>query len=506
MKDSASMLVFSTLLFVLVYNINTSNAACPVQCGWRAECQNSTCQCPAGYTLHPNQRDCRAAVCTADDCLECDSENKCQRCTNFLSEQSGECLVKCNGEAKILQSGQLQGSVCTVKSDESNLDIIIGVAAGVSAAIIICLIMGIIVYCHLRKNRQKLNLQQQKYKAENMQLGKLTAIPTYDNKGYEPDVDILRTRLSGVVDREQYQMEYEKLLPQAEVLLMLLNQIRRKLRAMNNSDPRVPTYKGVIHQLCRVLVLLHKKEPVSSIPADALGLFEWAHQLLEDYHLENQEQTPPDSEEAPPSKISYIEVPEEQRKSLYHQYAIPHVHRQKDNNGQSNHGNGHSKQPSTASRHSDTGYYSSTPVPIEYHSNTMPATRSTTFHPEPKSSKTNRKENRKSKSATNIHHKLQGSDLSMGYFTNGRYYEPGPQHEIYAPASSYSDRSNHRLSTFQAVTLPRTQSFSSASSHSDGLPEVSDREERDEEGEEDDTSENEALPFDPKDATEPMEV
>ncbi|XP_033754477.1 uncharacterized protein LOC117337552 [Pecten maximus] len=499
MKESASFLMFSAFLFILI-SIHTANAAClNFQCGWKADCRNDTCECPAGYTLHPNQRDCKTAVCVGEDCLECDSEKKCQRCTHFLSEQSRECLEKCNGEAKIILSGELQGSVCTeVKSDESNLDIIIGIAAGVSAAIILCLIMGIIVYCHLRKNRQKIDLQQQKYKAENMQLGKLTAIPTYDNKAYEPDVDILRARLSGVVDRDQYQVEYEKLLPQAEILLMLLNQIRRKLRAMGNSDPRVPTYKGVIHQLCRVLVLLHKKEPVSSIPADALGLFEWAHQLLEDYQFENQEETTPTSEEAPPSKISYIEVPEEQRKSLYHQYAIPHVNRQKANNG-------HSKQPSTASRHSDTGYYSSTPVPIEYHSNTIPVTRSSTFHPEPKSSKSKRKESRKTKSATNIHHNLQGSDLSMGYFTNGRYYEPGPQHEIYAPASSYSDRSNHLLSTFQAVTVPRTQSFSSSFSNSDGLQEASDREDRDVEGEED-TSDNEALPFDPKDATEPMEV
>ncbi|XP_060063476.1 uncharacterized protein LOC132543940 [Ylistrum balloti] len=496
MKASASLLMF--FLLVLIYNIHQSNALCPSQCGWKADCRNSTCECPAGYNLHSNHRDCKAAICTGEDCLECNAENKCQRCTNFLSEQSRECLLKCNGEAKILLRGDLQGSVCTeVKSDDSNLDIIIGVAAGVSAAIIICLIMGIIVYCHLRKNRQKIHLQQQKYKAENMQLGKLTAIPTYDNKGYEPDVDILRARLNSVVDRDQYKAEYEKLLPQAEVLLMLLNQIRRKLRAMDNGDPRVPTYKGVIHQLCRVLVLLHKKEPVTSIPADALGLFEWAHQLLEDYQLDNPEQTTPTSEEAPPSKISYIEVPEEQRQSLYHQYAIPHIHRQKATNG-------HSKQPSTASRHSDTGYYSSTPVPIEYHSNTLPATRSS-FHPEPKSSKTTKKESRKAKSATNIHHNLQGSDLSMGYFTNGRYYEPAPQHEIYAPASSYSDRSNHLLSTFQAVTIPHAQSYSSSIGNSDDLREASEREDRDMDGEED-TSDNEALPFDPKDATEPMEV
>lgn len=37
----------------------------------------------------------------------------------------------------------------------------------------------------------------------------------------------------------------------------------------------------------------------------------------------------------------------------------------------------------------------------------------------------------------------------MGYFANGRYYDPSPaKSEIYAPASSYSDRENRVMSTF----------------------------------------------------------
>lgn len=48
--------------------------------------------------------------------------------------------------------------------------------------------------------------------------------------------------------------------------------------------------RGVIHQLCRVLVLVHKKDPGASIPSDALGLLEWATQMLEDHQLGNQVQ------------------------------------------------------------------------------------------------------------------------------------------------------------------------------------------------------------------------
>ena len=45
--------------------------------------------------------------------------------------------------------------------------------------------------------------------------------------------------------------------------------------------------RGVIHQLCRVLVLLHKKDPVVSIPSDAPGLLQWTQQMLDD-HREQQ--------------------------------------------------------------------------------------------------------------------------------------------------------------------------------------------------------------------------
>lgn len=48
-------------------------------------------------------------------------------------------------------------------------------------------------------------------------------------------------------------------------------------------------YRGVIHQLCRVLVLLHKKDPGASIPSDALGLMEWAHQMIDDRQLDNSQ-------------------------------------------------------------------------------------------------------------------------------------------------------------------------------------------------------------------------
>ncbi|RUS79809.1 hypothetical protein EGW08_012408, partial [Elysia chlorotica] len=84
------------------------------------------------------------------------------------------------------------------------------------------------------------------------------------------------------MDPLEYQTELERLRPHMDTLMTILSQTRGKTRAMKEGDPRLPTYKGVIHQLCRVLVLLHKKDPVGNLPSDALSLVQWGHQMVED--------------------------------------------------------------------------------------------------------------------------------------------------------------------------------------------------------------------------------
>lgn len=39
------------------------------------------------------------------------------------------------------------------ENDTANINIIIGVVAGVSAGILLCVIVGIIFYCHLKRTR-----------------------------------------------------------------------------------------------------------------------------------------------------------------------------------------------------------------------------------------------------------------------------------------------------------------------------------------------------------------
>ena len=58
---------------------------------------------------------------------------------------------------------------------------------------------------------------------------------------------------------------------------------------------------------------------------------------------------------------------------------------------------------------------------------------------------------------------------AVGYFANGRYYDPNPMPhtEVYAPASSYSDRSTAPLSTF-VPDRPRSRSLSSSEASSEG--------------------------------------
>lgn len=47
----------------------------------------------------------------------------------------------------------IRGFFLGYESDTANINIIIGVVAGVSAGILLCVIVGIIFYCHLKRTR-----------------------------------------------------------------------------------------------------------------------------------------------------------------------------------------------------------------------------------------------------------------------------------------------------------------------------------------------------------------
>lgn len=149
------------------------------------------------------------------------------------------------------------------------------------------------------------------------------------------------------------------------------------------------------------------------------------------------------------SKISYIDVPE---KNQSHQYAVPIV----------------ARAESDTNIASQTSYYSSAPVPVEYHSHTLPSyakIRNSVSTLLPDKNRNKRESVRNS--AQNTVNSSKSNDSSTGYFRNGHYYDPGPNPDIYAPASSYSDRSMKLLSTFQS-DIRRTPSISSSVSSAGG--------------------------------------
>lgn len=156
-----------------------------------------------------------------------------------------------------------------------------------------------------------------------------------------------------------------------------------------------------------------------------------------------------DSAEAGESKISYIDVPDKQQN---HQYAVPNVTRAESDSNIASH----------------ASYYSSAPVPVEYHSHTLPSYAKirnsvSTLLPD----KNRTKKETVQKLTQNPISSSKSNDSSLGYFRNGHYYDPGPNPEVYAPASSYSDRSTKLLSTFQS-DLRRTPSISSSVSSAGG--------------------------------------
>lgn len=57
------------------------------------------------------------------------------------------------------------------------------------------------------------------------------------------DVENEASLVHNVIDRDVYLRELDRLKPHAQILLTMLNEIRHKLREMDKSDPRLPTYK-----------------------------------------------------------------------------------------------------------------------------------------------------------------------------------------------------------------------------------------------------------------------
>ncbi|XP_076443102.1 uncharacterized protein LOC143281714 [Babylonia areolata] len=459
------------------------------QCGFGAHCVGGNCTCLAGLTLHPNGRDCKNDTCTDPDCLTCSVANTCVRCVKFILSGDGRCEDICSGYAEVRTEGPLQGNVCIPQEDESSDNkLIIGIAAGVGAGLLLCFIAIVIVCIYIRRTRKKVSLQSQQYKSPDMGKGNIIQYPAYDNEAYDEDMN--RGVKSGVIDPAVYAMQLEQLRPFKDTLMTLLGQIRPKLRAMSADDPRVPTYKGVVHQLCRVLVLLHRDDTGSSIPSDALGLIEWAHQMLEDHRQQQELQSDAVSPDVlgdlGHNRISYIDMDtdaERQRTSAV--YAEPM--------GSSS----FSKPPSSAG---GVNPYSSVPVPVSPQDSTFPRTFAT-IHRTPSVPGTVNNNGKGIYARPTVGHQTSESHKSkntpVGYFANGRYYDPNPnpQGEVYAPASSYSDRSTAPLSTFMP-DRPRSRSLSSSGSSSGEAVD----------GEECSEGDGDMFPFDPKDATEPVEV
>ena len=169
-----------------------------------------------------------------------------------------------------------------------------------------------------------------------------------------------------------------------------------------------------------------------------------------------------DSSGSPVNRISYVDVPEPKH---YNPYATPIV--QKPTSFASLKRNSQTISPTVP-------FYSSVPVPVDMTSDEV-------NHRSVSQNSTMKRQyeipwdlKKYSDSLTTLN--CSGSDLTMGYFANGRFYDPTPRQapaktepppEVYAPASSYSDRSNPPiLSTFSGG-IPKTHSFSSTQSSAD---------------------------------------
>lgn len=517
LAENVFLLQIGLLYFVKAFGATncTQKADCS---GYRSDCLNNSCSCPSGYNWHQNGKDCQQSGCNITDCLECESSTLCSVCVHYLAEGRRRCLSQCDSHT--VYDEQDRGPICIPGEDDIvaglGTDVVIGIIAGVSGALVLCIIIMVVLCIYYRKTRRKVNLHQTHYVNGNMQTGNVKKVPMYDNIGFDTENE--PPLVHNVIDRDVYLREMDRLKPHAQTLLTMLNDIRRKLRDMDKTDPRIPTYKGVVHQLCRVLVLIHKKDPGVSIPSDALGLMEWAHQMIED-KLMDVEPAEESIETNPVNRISYVEVPQTAQNNPY---AIPVI---KKPNPYATLNKRNSKL--IVSNISDTSYYSSVPVPVNMHSS------SASHHVSVSENNTMRrtsKENLKrqyeipwdlkkvSDSFSTLN--CSGSDLTMGYFANGRYYDPSPrqmsfkqppvkqakQSDIYAPASSYSDQSNPPVFSTFTGGIPRNLSISTQASTQASVTSEHNGQAEEEVCVDDTVQDGDGFPFNLNEATEPVEV
>ncbi|XP_052234438.1 uncharacterized protein LOC127847002 isoform X1 [Dreissena polymorpha] len=540
-------------IVVLPVTFSVESCSSDADClGFQSHCMNETCACTEGFIVYPDSINCKQASCTIDGCLACESGAQlCTKCVFYLSKDRTQCLASCpSGRSRFDLTLAFLGPICTEDTDDDgkvvienriSTDIVIGVIAGVSGALLLCVLV-LIGYCiHIRRTRRNVNLNKTRYDIGNMQEGRVKKAPGYDNIGFDKAIE--PSLVHNLVDRDVYLREIERLRPHAPTLLTMLNEIRHKLRAMDKSDARVPTYKGVIHQLCRVLVIIHRRDPGVSIPSDALGLMEWAHQMIED-RLLDVEPAEDSLETNPVNKISYIDIPPNSSKS--NPYATPVV---KKPNPYATLKRNSQLSLLNNSNLSNGSFYSSVPVPVDYNRTLEPVDQQSTYHisaSQNNTLKSNAKENLKRRyeipwdlkryhdSFSTIN--CSGSDLTMGYFANGRFYDPtpryptvqhGPEPEVYAPVSSYSDQSNPPMFSTFTGGVQRNLSVSSNSSSNTIIndsknqknvfkginPELENTDQDLDGGGSDDDDDYddedypaEGLPFDINDATEPVEV
>ncbi|GFO38143.1 hypothetical protein PoB_006464800 [Plakobranchus ocellatus] len=316
---TCGILVLCLIQAVAGLGVNCSSAS---ECGWQAQCLSGVCGCAFGFTLHNNRRDCGNDTCTITDCLQCSSQTTCIKCVSFIAKTTGQCLQRCKGSAEM----KGDSLVCSESEDEDDDDddqiIIIAVVGGIAAGTLLCIIIIIIVCIYIRRTRRNIDLQSKSYAGRHMDSGNVKKFSVYDNNAFENDFSGLDYRLSKKMDPLEYQTELERLRPHMDTLMTLLSQTRGKTRAMKEGDPRLPTYKGVIHQLCRVLVLLHKKDPIQNLPSDALSLVQWGHQMVEDSR--QQEMSSSDAViEFPTAQISSVDLDMEAPHPISPVYATP---------------------------------------------------------------------------------------------------------------------------------------------------------------------------------------
>ncbi|XP_046386193.1 uncharacterized protein LOC124155976 isoform X2 [Ischnura elegans] len=222
---------------------------------------------------------------SASQCLNCDADGRCRKCSGVIIYGSRECADSCprGYQEEWSTLVDYMGRLCKesgpwwledgVGLTGRRLAVVVGTCSGLLISLL--LICGAFVYIKCWRSQQP-----------NTDSCKNSSTPV-DSAGYGFSHRYPQLAWDEI-ERQEFLQQLRALQPDAHIFLAMLNDTRRKFRKIHmkngKADSRCKAYRAVLRDLCRILALLNQKDFQNmTLPTDWKKLLSWGERVLKRY-------------------------------------------------------------------------------------------------------------------------------------------------------------------------------------------------------------------------------